>query len=159
MEAAEALALKSLLERQPIAALATLHGAEPALSMVPFALLPADARFVIHVSRLASHTNDMLIDPAVALLVTASLETADSPLSLARASVQGHAFPCAPTSPDYAAARAAYVTKLPQSEELFSFSDFSLFVVEVRAVRYVAGFGRAMSIGAERLAAILGGAA
>ena len=156
MEAANALALKSLLETQPVAALATLHNAEPAVSMVPFALLPASTSFVIHVSQLASHTNDMLANPAVALLLTASLESADSPLALPRAAIKGRARPCAPGSPAYAAARGAYLAKLPQSEELFSFSDFSLFLIEASSVRYVAGFGSALSLGAAQLAAIMG---
>lgn len=155
MDSSEALALKSLLENRPVAALATLHKGEPAVSMVPFALLPNSTSFVIHVSRLATHTNDMLANPAVALLVTASADGADSSLALPRASIQARARPCEPESPDYRQARAAYLEKLPEAEELFSFSDFSLFLVETRTVRYVAGFGRAVSLTAEQLAAIL----
>lgn len=68
MDTSEASSLRSLLAKQWAAALATLHGDKPAVSMVPFALLP-DGGFVIHVSRLASHTNDMLANPSVALLV------------------------------------------------------------------------------------------
>ena len=159
MDSSEALALKSLLENRPVAALATLHKGEPAVSMVPFALLPNSTSFVIHVSRLATHTNDMLANPAVALLVTASAEDADSSLALPRASVQARARPCEPESSEYRQSRAAYLAKLPEAEELFSFSDFSLFLVETRTVRYVAGFGRAMSLKAEQLAAILSSAA
>src|SRR4030095_15280241 len=150
MNFSEALALKSLLENRPVAALATLHKGEPAVSMVPFALLPNSTSFVIHVSRLATHTNDMLANPAVALLVTASADDADSSLALPRASVQARARPCEPESPEYRQSRAAYLAKLPEAEELFSFSDFSLFLVETRTVRYVGGFGRGMSLTAEQ---------
>lgn len=159
MNPSEAQSLKSLLETRPIAALATLHKGEPAVSMVPFALLPNSTSLVIHVSRLATHTNDMLAHPDVALLITASAGATDSPLALPRASVQGRARPCEPDSPEYQQARAAYLAKLPEAEELFSFADFSLFLVETRTVRYVAGFGRAMSLTAQQLAAILAGAA
>jgi putative heme iron utilization protein len=159
MDASEALTLKFLLEKRPIAALATLHKGEPAVSMVPFALLPNSTSLVIHVSRLATHTNDMLANPAVALLVTASAEATDSALALPRASVQGRARPCAPESSQYQPSRAAYLAKLPEAEELFSFSDFSLFLVETQTVRFVAGFGRALSLTAGQLAAILGSAA
>lgn len=159
MNASEAQTLKSLLETQPIAALATLHKGEPAVSMVPFALLPGSTNLVIHVSRLATHTNDMLANPAVSFLVTASAQGTDSPLALPRASVQGRARPCEPESLEYHQSRAAYLAKLPEAEELFSFADFSLFLVETRTVRYVAGFGRAMSLTAQQLAAILAGAA
>lgn len=155
METAEAQALKSLMQTQPVAALATLHKNEPAVSMVPFALLPGAQGLVIHVSGLATHTKDMLANPAVSLLVTAPLESAESPLALPRVSIQGQARPCLPEAPDYGLARKTYLDKFPESEELFSFADFSLFVIEPRSVRYVAGFGRAMSLTATQLAAIL----
>jgi len=157
METADAIALKSLLAAQPVAALATLHKGEPAVSMVPFAMLSSEVGFVIHVSRLATHTNDMLATPNVGLLVTASLTEAASPLSLPRVSIQGHARQCAPgTAEDYEEARRVYLAKLPDAEQLFAFSDFSLFIVEPKSVRYVAGFGRAMSLTPERMRAVLG---
>ena len=159
MDASEALALKSLLEKQPVAALATLHKGGPAVSMVPFAVLPGGTGFVIHVSRLATHTNDMLVSPAVALLVTASPEDEETPLALPRASIQGVVHQCEPDSSEYQEARATYLAKLPDAEELFTFSDFSLFIVEPTALRYVAGFGRAMSLTTEQFQAAMGKAA
>jgi putative heme iron utilization protein len=157
MEASDLAALKSLLGNQPVAALATLHRGEPAVSMVPFALLSSGIGFVIHVSRLATHTKDMLENPAVALLVTAPLAEADSPLALPRVSIQGRARQCLPESPGYPEARSAYLAKLPDAEGLFTFTDFSLFIVEPESIRYVAGFGRAMSLSPERLRAVVGG--
>lgn len=62
MDDADSLTLKTLLRQQPVAALATLHRGEPAVSMVPFALLPGSADIAIHVSRLAAHTHDMLAE-------------------------------------------------------------------------------------------------
>ena len=157
MDASESAALMSLLRTQPVASLATLHKGAPAVSMVPFVLLPDGTGFVIHVSQLATHTQDMLHNPAVALLVTAPLTAADSPLALPRASVQGHARPCPSDSPGYEKARQAYLTKLPDAEPLFSFGDFSLFVIEPESLRWVAGFGRAMSVVGERMRAVLSG--
>ena len=69
-----------------------------------------------------------------------------SPLALPRASIQGVVRQCEPDSSEYQEARATYLAKLPDAEELFTFSDFSLFIVEPIALRYVAGFGRAMSL-------------
>jgi putative heme iron utilization protein len=155
MDTQDAQALQALIDSQPVAALATLHNGDPAVSMTPFARVPGSTRFVIHVSALATHTRDMLQHPAVSLLITAPLHDADSPLALPRASVQGTAQRCEPGSPGYDEARAAYLAKLPDSEELFSFGDFSLFVIEARALRYVAGFGRAMSVVGEQLTVAL----
>lgn len=157
MDASEHATLSKLLTRQPVAALATLHQGEPAVSMVPFALLPSGRGVVIHVSRLATHTADMLAHPGVALLVTAAPGEAPTPLALPRASLQGRARACPPESAEYAGARAAYLAKLPDAQELFSFADFSLFLIDPESLRFVAGFGRAMSLGGERLREALAG--
>src|SRR4051794_13388898 len=63
MNESQTEALARLLQTREIGALGTLHDGEPFVSMVPFAVLP-DAGFVIHVSRLAAHTKDMLVNPA-----------------------------------------------------------------------------------------------
>lgn len=157
MSTPELTALRTLLDTQPVAALATLHHGEPAVSMVPFALLPDGAGVVIHVSQLATHTQDMLAQPAVSLLVTAPLSPDVSPLALPRASLRGVARPCPAEAVEYAAARAAYLARLPDSEALFAFADFSLFLIAVNAVRYVAGFGRAHALTASQFVALMGG--
>jgi len=54
--------LVDLLRRRSTAALGTLHDGAPFVSMVPYAVLPDGAAFVVHVSRLAGHTKDMLAD-------------------------------------------------------------------------------------------------
>jgi len=158
MEPSQALSLRSLLETQQVASLATLHEGEPAVSMVPYALLPQGQGFIIHVSRLATHTADMLISPVVALLVLAPPEASPSPLALPRASIQGKAQQWANDLPAHSQARALYLSRFPQSEEMFSFADFSLFVIAVRSVRFVGGFGQARSITTEQFASIMGAA-
>ena len=155
MKADETALLRSLLLRQPVAALGTLHEGEPAVSMVPFAALPDGTGFAIHVSGLASHTRDMLGNAAVALLMTAAVDSVESPLALPRVSVQGAARRCEVDTPDYEVARAAYLAKLPDAEELFSFADFSLFIIAPQTARFVAGFGRAMTLSAETLAEVM----
>jgi len=150
MESPESPALRALLEKQPVAVLSTLHEGEPSGSMVPFALLPRGRGFIIHVSRLAAHTEDLLANPAVGLLVMADTDPAATPLARPRVSVQGRARPLPPEDPVYAEARAAYLAKLPESAGLFSFGDFSLVLIEVRTVRHVAGFGRARTLTAEQ---------
>jgi heme iron utilization protein len=153
MENTEIAALQALFANQPVAALSTLHQGEPAGSMVPFALLPGGRGFVIHVSRLATHTGDLLANPAVSLLVMAHPDATTSPLALPRISIQGRARVCPPDDPAYPEARSCYLAKLPESEELFSFQDFSLVVIEPRSLRFVAGFGRAMTLTVEQWAA------
>lgn len=159
MEPDLAAALRSLLHEQQVAALATLHKGEPSLSMVPYALLPRGGVFAVHVSRLAVHTADMLANPAVSLLVVAPAGSASSPQELQRASIQGRAKPLPPESAEYAQASVLYVTRFPSSERTFSFSDFSLFAIEPRSVRFVGGFARATTILAKEFSAVMQGPA
>ncbi|NDY90861.1 pyridoxamine 5'-phosphate oxidase family protein [Ideonella livida] len=146
MDNAVTLPLRQLLARQPVAALATLHQGAPASSMVPFAWRPASGELLLHVSRLATHTADMLAQPAVSLLVQGLPDMADTPLALPRAAFSGQARPLAPGSEEAEAAQADYLARLPDAAPLFNFGDFGLFAVQVRSVRLVAGFGRAHSL-------------
>ncbi|MGZ8155028.1 MAG: HugZ family pyridoxamine 5'-phosphate oxidase [Burkholderiales bacterium] len=157
MDSAQANVLRDLLKAQQIAALGTLHEGHPFVSMVPIAPLPDGTGFAIHVSRLASHTNDMTSDPHVSLLVMATPSPDVLPQALSRVTIQGEATQCADSSPLHAEAKAAYLARFPQSEPMFSFADFSLFVIQPTAVRFVGGFAQATSLSPESLARILCG--
>jgi heme iron utilization protein len=155
MNAVQAQAMRQLLERQEVAALGTLHKGEPFVSMVPYALAPGGHGFVIHVSRLATHTKDMETDPRVSLLVMDERTPEVPPQALPRVTVQGDARPCAPDAPLYAGAREAYLSRFPNSQEMFGFADFSLFVIEPRSLRVVGGFAQAWSVTAADYARIM----
>ena len=155
MESSQATALRSLLEAQETAALGTLHNGEPFVSMVPYALLPNGRGFVIHVSRLAAHTKDMLASPAVSLMVVAAPSPELPAQARARVTIQGEARQCLDTDPDHAEAKRVYLSRFPQSEQMFGFADFSLFVIDPRTARFIGGFAQATSLGAETLAGIM----
>lgn len=137
--------LRQTLQAQPVAALATLHGSDPAVSMTPVAWLP-DGVAVLHVSQLATHTADLQRHAAVALLVTAPAELADTPLALPRLSLQGQAALCPHEAEGHAQARAAYLARFPEAEPMFGFGDFSLVRITPDQLRFVAGFGRAHAV-------------
>lgn len=149
MQENESAILKGLLE-QPFAALATLHQGDPAVSMVPFVLLP-NAEVIIHVSGLASHTQDMLNHAKVALLITAPLAPGHSPLALPRLALNGTACKLPADAEGYACAREAYLARFADAQELFTFADFSLFKITLDSARFVAGFGRARTLKPEQL--------
>jgi putative heme iron utilization protein len=157
MSSPKAQAMRQLLQRQEIAALGTLHNGEPFVSMVPYALVPEGGGFVIHVSRLATHTKDMENHPGVSLLVMDERTPEVPPQAVARVTVQGEARPCPPDAPLHAAARAAYLARFPASQEMFGFADFSLFVIVPRSLRVVGGFAQAWSLTAADCARILQG--
>ncbi|MDE2606279.1 MAG: pyridoxamine 5'-phosphate oxidase family protein [Burkholderiales bacterium] len=158
MDASRTQPLIELLRQQEMAALGTLRQGDPFVSMVPYALLP-DGAVVIHVSRLATHTRDMEQHPGVSLLVMADRRPEVPAQALPRATLQGEARPCPPEAPEHAAARAAYLARFPDSEPIFGFSDFSLFLVRPRAVRFVGGFAQAWSITGDGYAQALAAAA
>jgi putative heme iron utilization protein len=146
MDDSLALKLRRLLAGRSVAALGTLHAGAPYVSMVPFALLEDASAFVIHVSRLAAHTNDMLADPRVSLLVMEAEQPGVSPQALPRATVLGRALELTADSADHARARNVYLKRFPSSAPMFELGDFSLFTITPDTVRWVAGFGQALSL-------------
>jgi len=147
--------LRSLIFSRRVAALATLHDGHPFASMIPFAIAtaPGELRLVTHVSRLATHTRDMLAAPEVCLLITAS-ETAALPQALPRVSIPAVAEFVPPDHPDHARLKAAYLAKHPQAADLFQLGDFSIVAFTPLSARFVAGFGAAHTLRPEVLAAV-----
>lgn len=155
MNPAYAQTLRELLRTQQVAALGTLHESRPYVSMVPFAMLPRGSGFVIHVSRLAAHTKDMLRSPPVSLLVVAPPAPDVLAQALARVTIQGRAMQYANATENHAEAKAAYLARFPQSADLFGFADFSLFAIVPESVRFVGGFAQATTISPQTLADVL----
>jgi len=148
--------MRELVLGRSVAALGTLHAGEPLVSMVPYALHGADHNFLIHVSALAAHTRDMLAHPRVSLLITAA-EGDTAPQALPRLSVQGDALPLARDGGEYAAGKTAYLARFADAAQMFELTDFSLFLIQPVALRFVAGFGKAFSPVPEVLARALDG--
>lgn len=147
--------LAALVHGRKAAALGTLHGGAPFVSMVPFALLPDGSAFVVHVSRLAAHTKDMLADARVSLLVTQPEGEGVDAQALARISIQGAARQLEKGSGEEREARGAYLARFPEAAPLTEFGDFSFFAVRPVQARFVAGFAQAMSLTGETLATVL----
>jgi putative heme iron utilization protein len=156
MTPAYAQPLRDLLRAQPVASLGTLHQGQPYVSMVPLAMLPGGAGFVVHVSQLAAHTKDMLSSPQVSLLVIAPPAPGVTPQELARVTIQGEAVQVTEATPGHGEAKAAYLSRFPDSAQTFGFSDFSLFAVIPISIRFVGGFAQATTLTAETLARVLG---
>ena len=141
--------LHTLITTQPLAALGTAQGGEPFVSMVPFAIEPNGGKLIIHVSTLAKHTKQMLENSRVSLMVMAAPSPDVSAQATSRVTLQGTATQLDKASSEYAAAKAAYLERFPQSFDLFGFSDFSLFAIAATSARFVAGFAQAMTLTAE----------
>ena len=138
--------LRELLASRSTAALGTLHSGAPYVSMVPFVLLKDGSAFVVNVSRLAGHTNDMLDDPRVSLLITGAERADVSPLAVPRITILGTARQLSGNAPEYLATKEAYLSRFPDAASIFTLGDFSLFVITLTGVRWIAGFAQARSL-------------
>jgi heme oxygenase (biliverdin-IX-beta and delta-forming) len=155
MDAKTRLALQELLKTAHVASLATLHGGAPAVSMVPWASATDGASLLIHVSGLSQHTGDMLADPRVALMIAEPESSGTMVQALPRVMIHGAAREIDRDSSDYEAAKRAYLERHPRAEVTFGLGDFSIFAIEPRSTRYVAGFGRAYDLEQAELARAL----
>ncbi len=138
--------LAHLLKTQHVAALGTMHGSQPEVSMVTY--LPATdfSRIYIHISGLARHTKNIQKQPAVGLMISEENNMNKDPQTLARLSMQGEAKLIDPSAPEYAQIKAGYLKKFPDSEVTFGLGDFNLYAIELESARFVAGFGRVFNL-------------
>lgn len=150
--------IADLIHNRPVAALATLQTADgaPAVSMAPFAY-SAGGDFVIHVSRLAQHTQNMEADPRVSLMITQAEGPDTMPQALTRLMIQGHAHRLEEGSAQHADARARYIARFPSSESMMEFGDFGLFGITPTEARFVGGFARAFGVSPQELRSAAGG--
>jgi putative heme iron utilization protein len=148
--------LQQLIHGRIIAALGTLHEGIPFVSMVPYAVA-SDGSFILHVSRLAAHTQDMLDHPGVSLLITESEGSGKLPQALARVTVQGRAEMLDRDSQKHIDARAVYLSRFPDAAPLFEFSDFNIVIIKPMSARVIAGFGRAITITGDDFSTTVGG--
>ncbi len=146
MDADSSAKLAAMIRAGKTAALGTLREGGPFVSMVLFAVEDDFSAFYIHASRLAFHTQDMLADPRVSLMIAETETPGADPQQLARISIRGEAALIAKDSPDYDRIREMYLRKYPASAPLFGFGDFDLYRITPKTARYVAGFARAFNL-------------
>ena len=147
-------ALRELLWHRRTAALATLdETGAPAISLVPFAVCPALACVVIHVSALAPHTAQLQADPRAALLVTQGEAPGEPVHALHRLSLSVQAVTA--QGDEQRAARDAYLARFPDATDMTALPDFRFVLLHPLQARQIAGFGAARRIDADDLRAAL----
>ncbi len=151
MNEQQASVLQALIRTNRVAALGTLRGGAPFVSMVPFAVTADGAAFAIHVSRLSTHTHDMLRDPRVSLLVMDREAEGMPAQAVPRVTITGEAAQAMNGTEECEACRAAYIARFPDAAPLLEFGDFSFFAITPKSARLVAGFAQATSLQAEAL--------
>lgn len=150
--------IAELIGQNRWAALATVDEAGlPAGSMVAYAVDSEHGCLYLHLSGLAAHTRELLHQPAAALVISECDGGGGDPQQLARLSLGIRCEVVERDHATYGAAKACYLKRLPDAEQLFDFGDFRLFKVAVTGARFVGGFGQAHSYRGEEIAALLTG--
>jgi heme oxygenase (biliverdin-IX-beta and delta-forming) len=149
MDADSLQTLARLIRTQRIAAFGTLRDGGPLVSMILYAVSSNFAQFYIHASRLALHTQDILKDPRVSLMIAETDTGEKDPQTLARVSIRGEAVAVPPTDADYEEAKAVYLEKFPEAAFNFTLGDFAIYKIVPRTGRFVAGFGKIFNLTVE----------
>jgi heme iron utilization protein len=102
----------------------------------------ADGSPILLISRLALHTQNILGDARVSLMLDE--RAAGDPLEGARIMLAGHAEPAAVD--DAAVLRRRYLNAHPSAQAFVEFKDFSLFRIRPSGAHLVAGFGRIVDL-------------
>lgn len=139
-------ALAHLIRTHRTTALGTLHDGAPLVSLVLYAPNADFSAFYLHISRLAQHTQAILHDPQIGLLIAEPDTGRQDPQTLARVSLQGTASEVLRTDADYDAIRAAYLQRFPNAAMTLSLSDFAFFRMQPNRGRFVAGFGQIFNL-------------
>ncbi len=142
--------LAALLRGERTAHLATLRQDAPMASMTLYLPEPDFGAFLVHVSRLAWHTQDMLQDARVALSIAETDDGRPDPFTLKRVSIRGIA---EQLSGAQDALKNSWLKKFPEQAINFELPDFSFWRIVPRDARFVAGFGRIHNLSAAELAA------
>jgi heme iron utilization protein len=151
MKPEELAPIAALIRDRRQAALGTLRDGAPYVSMVAYVAEPEFSGFLLHLSRLAPHTRHLLDDPRASLLICDQDDGRDDVQTLARITLAGSVALLAPQHPDYGAARARYLARLPAAAPLFDFPDFAIYRLVPDEARYVGGFARAYTLTVEHL--------
>jgi putative heme iron utilization protein len=134
---------RSLLRRSRQGALATLMpgSGDPYCSLVNVAS-HCDGSPILLISRLALHTQNILADPRVSLMLDERAE--GDPLEGARIMLAGRAEQADGAAE--AVLRRRYLNAHPSAEAFVNFKDFSFFRIKPTAAHLVAGFGRIVDL-------------
>ena len=133
-------AAKKLLREGRSGALATLMpgSGDPYCSLVNIATA-ADGAPLLLISKLAIHTQNILADPRVSLMIDERKE--GDPLQGARVMLMGTV--ATTDDPDV---RRRYLTRQPEAEMFAGFADFAFYKMNLKGVHLVAGFGRIVDL-------------
>ena len=144
-------ALARLIRATRVAALGTLRGGAPLVSLALYCPEDDFSAFVLHVSRLAWHTQDMERDARVSLSIAEADDGRADPQTLRRVALRGSVVRAASEGGEYERLRARWLARYPESAQTFVLVDFAFWRMVPSDARFVAGFGRTHNLSPQDL--------
>lgn len=142
--------LAGLIRGHRVAALGTLRDGGPLVTLVVYTYADDFSEFYLHASRLAYHTQDILRDPRVSLMIAESDAQTDDPQTLARVSIRGETLAIASDDPQHEPIKRRYLQKFPAAAQNFELGDFALYRIAPQNARFVAGLGKIFNLTASQ---------
>jgi putative heme iron utilization protein len=140
----------SLLHTTRVAMLATVGEALPLASAVPFVPLNGWIDLLLHLSTLAAHTQNVLRDPRVSLLLMETDDPTKNPLALKRLILQGTAHRIDYQGSTYPALALQFTARFPEAAVTMALADFQLWQLRIQTAHFIGGFGRAYTAHADQ---------
>ncbi|MGH1487051.1 MAG: HugZ family protein [Cellvibrionaceae bacterium] len=135
--------LNSLFEDRSVLMLATLNDQKPEASATPF--LYYENSFWVYVSRLSSHTQNLLTNRIVSFIISVDESQSANPFALTRVMVQ--CTPCEENQTKKEKVLQEMQDKLGETVALLQqLPDFHLIRLTPVSGRFIAGFGQAFDI-------------
>ena len=135
--------VQSLLNTTRVGMLATIGETMPLASAVPFVTLDGWVDLLLHLSTLAAHTQNLLRDPRVSLLIMEPDGPQKNPLALTRLILQGTAGRIDHQEPAYDDFAHRFTERFPDAAITMTLADFQFWRLRFQASQFIAGFGRA----------------
>jgi putative heme iron utilization protein len=134
---------RTILAGDSVATLATLsEDGSPWASVVQYSVT-GDGTPVLILSTLAAHGRNVKIDARVSLALAGPVPEGHDPGDSGRVSLAGVVE--VPEGDELEAAKQSYFTQTPAAELYTEFGDFTVYVMRVKTIRWVGGFGRMAS--------------
>lgn len=133
------------------AALGTLDGGDPLVSMTSYASEPGLSGILMLLSPMALHTRNLLDDPRASIAVTRPDTGEGDPQELPRLTLSGRCEALERGSAEDEAARQVYAARFPGAGPRLTLPDMLLFRFVPEEGRHVGGFGRAARLTAAQL--------
>jgi len=94
--------------------LLTMRNGHPFGSHVPYVFGSDWTNAYLHLSRLALHTQHLLVDPHMSLFIAEPDGPRENLLALRRMNLQGQAAPLSPDAPSYGEIKERYLSRFPK---------------------------------------------